>query len=279
MKKAILATMLAIAAASPAADTVRTNTVYVVSNIYFYVTSITNYTVYRTNFNYETVNIDLNMTKDPNTHRAHVAADGTVYTNLMIYPNGNENGYLRVSAPGPSTNGLDCATAGFYLGLDLKMSETNDSERKIFYLTPGYVDSDSDGMRVHYIPCRSKNFISWDAAVTSLWKSLELRDFYWAKGYYVAKISVSGQVMEFVSKKLNSQFIDDPNECLQPFPYYVGYRVGANYWNDDRLKMDFIDDDLAPNNYNRLQVHFRSVMITRSPLWFPRKDESALEGF
>ena len=56
MKKAILATMLAIAAASPAAETVRTNTVYVVSNIYFYVTSITNYSVYRTNFNYEVVN-------------------------------------------------------------------------------------------------------------------------------------------------------------------------------------------------------------------------------
>lgn len=241
--------------------------VTVTTNLYFY--TMTNTTVnfsLVTNLNYSTVvsntyilpgtgggSIDLQTLS-----MSYVGTNGVTYSNIQYYPLGHANG--KASAT-PSANQLAARTILFAPVYKNSMSYPNDC----FTFDIGYVDSDTGGLRIHYVS-RYQQYKIWNY-MSSIDFLLYPRDFYWQSGRFVAVVDVFRYNSS--SSAYTSYGRITYEAAATSYPNSVGAQLPDTGNYQDMSKVSYTGSNLTVPDTGKYKTAQGGTVPGSAPLWIP----------
>ena len=212
-----------------------------------------------------TTNVDIHV--DTYGH-PYVSPDGvTTNANFIYYPIAHENGKVAITTIGNYKPSVEYRFVPAYGG---------SSNQNYWDLEPGYVDSDANGMRLHYLP-KATNTV--EATTYNAGDNYIPRDFYWQNGVVYAVIdSFNGRSWRGRIKMRSRSDI--------PYEYPNG--IGDSEQDASRLlepwyqRMIFVSREgsimgtsTSPSTtvpYGWFKTRYHSVLPSYdSILWFPEK--------
>lgn len=232
-----------------------------------YVTNIVeNYTYdykydYKYNYQYENyyVTTNVNMTLPTTYEVTYVDGGGKTRSNITVYSEANANGRIYAKTTLSGTSGTTMETLTLRVSVPNLQNNIWQSFPTVeFQVKPSYMDSDINGVRLHFIPTSRTNYSSSSHYIV-------LNYLYWQNGKFYIRINCYGKSTGNLIAWATGYYDFDANGNTFPNSFTISSGYGRRFTADQNSN----DTGGPKEKFNASGWYYRVNTNRASGIWFP----------